>query len=95
MVFRRVRSSRTVLRSRRGLSPGTGGTEGSGGWRDSKEIASELGPLCVEWRLPRPGQARSASYEGEGYIIVRHPRTEVVEEALGQIITRVRVELQT
>ena len=57
------------------------------------EIAKELGPLSVEWRLPRPGQARSPSYEGEGYIIVRHPRTEVVEEALGRIITRVRVEL--
>lgn len=58
-----------------------------------EEIANDLGPLCVEWRLPRAGQAQSASYEGEGYIIVRHPRTEVVEEALGRIITRVRVEL--
>ncbi|WP_419948397.1 ATP-grasp domain-containing protein [Candidatus Palauibacter sp.] len=58
-----------------------------------EKIAKDLGPLAVEWRLPRPGQARSASYEGEGYIIVRHPRTEVVEEALGRIITRVRVEL--
>ncbi|WP_420635073.1 ATP-grasp domain-containing protein [Candidatus Palauibacter sp.] len=60
-----------------------------------EEIARELGPLCVEWRLPREGQAQSASYEGEGYIIVRHPETEVVEEALGRIITRVRVELGT
>ena len=60
-----------------------------------EEIAKELGPLCVEWRLPRAGQAQSASYEGEGYIIVRHPRTEVVEEALGRIITRVQVELAT
>lgn len=60
-----------------------------------EEIAKDLGPLCVEWRLPRAGQAQSASYEGEGYIIVRHPRTEVVEEALGRIITRVRVELAT
>ncbi|WP_420448301.1 ATP-grasp domain-containing protein [Candidatus Palauibacter sp.] len=60
-----------------------------------EEIAKDLGPLCVEWRLPRTGQARSASYEGEGYIIVRHPRTEVVEEALGRIITQVRVELGT
>ena len=56
-------------------------------------IAKDLGPLAVEWRLPQPGQARSASYEGEGYIIVRHPRTDVVQEALGRIITRVRVEL--
>ncbi|MYA33239.1 MAG: ATP-grasp domain-containing protein [Gemmatimonadales bacterium] len=60
-----------------------------------EEIAKDLGPLCVEWRLPRTGQAQSASYEGEGYIIVRHPRTEVVEEALKRIITRVRVELAT
>lgn len=60
-----------------------------------EEIARDLGPLCVEWRLPRAGQRQSASYEGEGYIIVRHPRTEVVEEALGRIITRVRVELAT
>ncbi|WP_419166203.1 ATP-grasp domain-containing protein [Candidatus Palauibacter sp.] len=60
-----------------------------------EEVARELGPLCVEWRLPRAGQAQSASYEGEGYIIVRHPETEVVEEALGRIITRVRVELGT
>ncbi len=60
-----------------------------------EEIANELGPLCVEWRLPRAGQAQSASYEGEGYIIVRHPRSEVVEEALGRIITRVQVELAT
>ena len=60
-----------------------------------EEIANDLGPLCVEWRLPRAGQAQSASYEGEGYIIVRHPRTEVVEEALGRIITRLRVELAT
>lgn len=60
-----------------------------------EEIANDLGPLCVEWHLPRTGQAQSASYEGEGYIIVRHPRTDVVEEALGRIITRVRVELAT
>ncbi|WP_419858646.1 ATP-grasp domain-containing protein [Candidatus Palauibacter irciniicola] len=60
-----------------------------------EEIARDLGPLCVEWRLPRAGQPQSPSYEGEGYIIVRHPRTEVVEEALERIITRVRVELAT
>ncbi len=56
-------------------------------------IAQDLGPLCVESRLPRPGQSPSGSYEGEGYIIVRHPRTEVVQDALGQIITRTRVIL--
>jgi len=56
-------------------------------------IYDEVGPLCVEARLPREGQSPSGSYEGEGYIIVRHPETEVVEDALRKIVTRVRVEL--
>jgi len=58
-----------------------------------EKIAKELGPLCVESRLPRAGQPQSATYEGEGYIIVRHPETAVVEEALMKIVTQVRVEL--
>ncbi|MDH3733296.1 MAG: ATP-grasp domain-containing protein [Gemmatimonadota bacterium] len=58
-----------------------------------REIYEEIGPICVESRLPREGQPQSSSYEGEGYIIVRHPETEVVEEALAKIVTRVRVEL--
>lgn len=58
-----------------------------------KEVYDEIGPLCVEARLPRIGQGQSTSYEGEGYIIVRHPETHVVEEALARIVTRVRVEL--
>ncbi len=56
-------------------------------------LRDELGPLVVEARLPREGQPQSGTYEGEGYIIVRHPRTEVVEAALNKIITHVRVEL--
>lgn len=58
-----------------------------------EEIRDELGPICVEAKLPREGQPSSSSYEGEGYIIVRHPETSVVEEALQKIITRVRVQL--
>ncbi len=58
-----------------------------------EKIAKELGPLCVESRLPREGQPQSATYEGEGYIIVRHPETAVVEDALKTIVTQVRVEL--
>ena len=58
-----------------------------------ESIAEELGPLVVESRLPRVGQPRSATYEGEGYIIVRHPDTAVVEDALMKIVTRVKVEL--
>jgi hypothetical protein len=58
-----------------------------------KEIARELGPLVVEAKMPQPGQAPSGTYEGEGYVIVRHPETEVVRDALWKIVTRVRVEL--
>ncbi len=57
------------------------------------EIARELGPLVVEARMPKPGQSPSGTYEGEGYIIVRHPDTEVVKDALWKIVTRVRVEM--
>jgi hypothetical protein len=49
--------------------------------------------LVVESRLPKPGQLSSASYEGDGYVIVRHPDTAVVTDALRQLVTGVRVEL--
>jgi len=53
----------------------------------------ELGPLVVEARLPRPGQAPSGGYEGEGYVIVRHSDTAVVEQALARLVGLIRVEL--
>jgi hypothetical protein len=49
--------------------------------------------LVVDSRLPRPGQPSSGSYEGDGYITVRHPDTATVTGALKQIVTTVRVEL--
>ena len=53
------------------------------GIRGLEEVAEELGPLVVESRLPRPGQPVSGTYEGDGFIIVRHPDTDVVKKALG------------
>lgn len=61
--------------------------------RGLEEIAHELGPLVVESRMPQEGQSTTGTYEGEGYVIVRHPDTEVVKDALWKIVTRVRVEL--
>ena len=49
--------------------------------------------LVVESRLPRAGQLSSASYEGDGFVIVRHPDTAVVTDALRRLVTTVRVEL--
>lgn len=61
--------------------------------RGLEEIADELGSLVVEAHMPRADQAPSSGYEGEGYVIVRHPDTAVVKDALRKIVTRVRVEL--
>ncbi|MBT9583463.1 hypothetical protein IV102_08935, partial [bacterium] len=56
-------------------------------------VLKQLGTKLVEWKTPEPGQAAGITYEGEGYIMVRHPETSVVEEALELIINNVRVEL--
>jgi biotin carboxylase len=53
----------------------------------------DLGPLVVEAHLPRPGQLPSSSYEGDGFVILRHRETAVVRDALKKLITTVRVEL--
>jgi len=56
-------------------------------------LPPEVTSLVVDSRLPRPGQPSSGSYEGDGYITVRHPDTGVVTKALQQLVTTVRVEL--
>lgn len=56
------------------------------------EVRRRFGPIIVEMHLPVAGQSRSDSYEGDGYCIVRHPDTEVVENALNTIIQLVHVD---
>jgi hypothetical protein len=56
------------------------------------EAQQRFGALVMEVRLPREGQPPSDSYEGDGYVIVRHPDTAVVEHALTEIVRLVRVE---
>jgi hypothetical protein len=56
------------------------------------EAAQEkVGRLVVEARLPAKGAPRSDSYEGDGYVIVRHPDTAVVEAAMKTIIETIQV----
>ena len=54
------------------------------------------------WNLPnqtllrrerRAGQGPSGSYEGEGFVVLRHPETEVVEKGLRRLVTLIRVEM--
>jgi len=56
-------------------------------------IERELGPLITDVKLPVTGQMPSVSYEGEGFIVVRHPETAVVRAALVRIVEMVHVEL--
>jgi hypothetical protein len=56
-------------------------------------LPSDVTELIVDSRLPTPGQPSSGSYEGDGYLTVRHKDTATVMAALRQILTTVRVEL--
>jgi phosphoribosylaminoimidazole carboxylase (NCAIR synthetase) len=52
-----------------------------------------ISSVVVESHLPEPGQVSSGSYEGDGYIIVRHRDTAVVTDAMRRLVTGVQVEL--
>ncbi|MBI5915813.1 MAG: ATP-grasp domain-containing protein [Bacteroidetes bacterium] len=58
-----------------------------------QRVEAEVGHLVTDVKIPKPGQEKSLSYEGEGYIILRHPDTEVVKEALNRVVSTVRVVL--
>ena len=46
----------------------------------------------VKSKLPKLGQPKSDHYEGDGYVIVRHPDDEVVKQAMKTIIETIRIE---
>lgn len=57
------------------------------------EVLEHLGEMVVDMRIPQPGDPAAITYEGEGFILVRHPETQVVRDALSYIVDTVRVEL--
>lgn len=57
-----------------------------------REANQKVGALAVKSRLPKLGQPRSDHYEGEGYVIVRDPDTEVVKAAVKTIIETIHIE---
>ncbi len=57
------------------------------------QLPPDVGRLVCDVRLPVRGQSPTGSYEGEGFIMVRHPETAVVERALQRIVSTVRVQL--
>jgi biotin carboxylase len=62
--------------------------------RGLDEAQKEIGGLVVEAKLPEPGQPAAGTYEGEVYVLVRHPETAVVERALARLVSLIRVDLQ-
>lgn len=57
------------------------------------EVLRDLNHLVTDVKVPPIGAPKAISYEGEGYVIVRHPETRVVTEALAEIVSNVRVVL--
>ena len=56
------------------------------------EIPFEAFVQFVESKLPQIGAPKSDSYEGDGYVIVRDPDTEVVKQAMTAIIETIQVD---
>lgn len=57
------------------------------------EILRDMSHLVTDYKRPPLGAPKAISYEGEGYVIVRHPETKVVADALQEIVSNVRVVL--
>ena len=56
-------------------------------------VQQEVGPLICDVRLPTMGQVPTGSYEGEGFIMLRHPETATAQRALQYVVSTVRVHL--
>ncbi|MBC7840916.1 MAG: ATP-grasp domain-containing protein [Gemmatimonadaceae bacterium] len=61
--------------------------------RGIDRVHEELGTLVCDVKLPEIGQPPAATYEGDGFIILRHPDTAVVERAIRRVVELVHVEL--
>jgi biotin carboxylase len=55
-------------------------------------MKARLGPALVDMKLPRPGQPRSQHYEGDGWVLVHHPETKGVVQALRTVLENVTVQ---
>jgi hypothetical protein len=56
-----------------------------------ESVEARFGGMLVDTRMPGIGAKKSVTYTGDGYITVRHPRTQVVEDALDFISRTVRI----
>lgn len=55
-------------------------------------LRARLGPALFDMKEPRTGQPRSQHYEGDGWVVVHHPETAGVVQALRTVLETVRVQ---
>ncbi len=55
------------------------------------EAQRKMGDLVVETKLPAIGTPKAGGYEGEGYVIVRHDETDVVKQAVLDLVRTVQI----
>ncbi len=67
---------------------GRGKVTGSSGF---DELREELGECVIETKVPRVGAKKIESYEGDGFVVVRHASTERVWEMVRMIHRTVKV----
>ncbi len=58
---------------------------------NQEAVEKQLGKRIVRARWPQVGQARSAHYEGDGYVVVADDTTDGVMDALEQLVRTLRV----
>ena len=56
-------------------------------------IVAWLAGLVVEAKVPKPGQPKAESYEGEGDVLLRHPGTNEVERGLRWLLQNLKVDM--
>lgn len=56
-----------------------------------EEANRKVGRWVVKASLPQRGTPRADSYEGDGYVVVRDPDTEVVKDAIKTILETIRI----
>ncbi len=56
-------------------------------------VEQEFGAMICDVKLPTRGQVPTGSYEGEGFIMLRHEDTDVVMRALKRVVSVVHVQL--
>lgn len=56
-----------------------------------RELHDAIGEHVVEVKVPTIGAPKNESYEGDGYVVVRHSTTDGVERALGAVMQTLKV----